>query len=154
MPLSTWLKEALRSGTIASLVMMPPGLAFQAVGLRVGHYGPKFAGLWVDNPTPAFLFAQHLVLGWVSALPLLAWLAWSGRAAQRPVVAGALYGAAYYAVVNSLGLPWWFGDPTPWQLGPATVLPSLVVHTVYGASIGFTAAHFGFAARAARQPTA
>lgn len=147
---SVWLKEALRSGTIASLVMMPPGFIFQALGLRVGHYGPKFAGLWVDNPTPPLLFAQHLVLGWVSALPLLAWLVGSQRAASRPVLSGALYGAGYYVAVNSLGLPLWFNDPLPWQLGPATVLPSLVVHLVYGASIGFTAARFGFVAQTQR----
>lgn len=151
MPATLWIKEILRSGTIASLVMMPPGFVFQALGLRVGHYGPKFAGLLVDAPTPAYLFAQHLVLGWVSAVPLLAWLtrAWASR---HPVTAGAVYGAAYYVAVNSLGLPWWFGDPTPWQIGPATVIPSLVVHLVYGASIGYTAARFGFVAQARRTP--
>lgn len=33
--------EELRSGTIASLAMMPFGLLFKSMGLRVGHYGPK-----------------------------------------------------------------------------------------------------------------
>ncbi len=33
--------EAVRSGTIASVVMMPFGLFFKWLGLRVGHYGPK-----------------------------------------------------------------------------------------------------------------
>ena len=31
-----WIKEMLRSGTIASLVMMPPGFVFQALGLQGG----------------------------------------------------------------------------------------------------------------------
>ena len=35
--------EALRSGTVASVVMMPFGLFFKWLGLRVGHYGPKLA---------------------------------------------------------------------------------------------------------------
>lgn len=146
-----WIKEMLRSGTIASLVMMPPGFVFQALGLRVGHYGPKFAQLWVDQPTPPLLFAQHLVLGWVSALPLLWWLVRT-PAGSHPVWAGAAYGAAYYVMVNSLALPLYFGDPLPWQLGLPTVLPSLVVHIIYGASIGWTARYFGFVAALSRKP--
>lgn len=134
-------KEALRSGTIASLVMVPAGLLFKALGMRVGHYGPKFAQLWVADPGPALLFAQHLLIGWVSALPLL-WclLRWRGNAS--PLAMGLAYGVGYYVLVNSLALPWWFGDALPWQLGWATVCPSLIVHMVYGASIGWTARRF------------
>ena len=55
---------------------------------------------------------------------------------------GASYGAAYYGVVNSLALPLYFGDLTPWQLGWATIYPSLIGHMVYGASIGFTSQRF------------
>ena len=143
MHMAVFIKEVVRSGTIASLVMMPPGFVLQALGMRVGHYGPKFVALFVEAPTPLFLFAQHLVLGWLSAIPLLLWLA-TGQINRRPVFAGAVYGAGYYVVVNSLGLPLWFGDPVPWQLGLTTVVPSLVVHIVYGASLGFTAKWFGF----------
>ena len=35
------LIEAVRFGTIASLIMMPFGFLFKGIGLRVGHYGPK-----------------------------------------------------------------------------------------------------------------
>lgn len=135
------LIESLRSGTIASLVIVPLSPLFKAAGLRIGHYGPKFAALFFDNPQPWVLFAQHLVIGCVSALPLLVILAKTG-AGKQPLLAGAVYGAAYYAVVNSLGLPMYFGDPLPWQLGTATVLPSLVGHIIYGASIGFTSKRF------------
>jgi uncharacterized membrane protein YagU involved in acid resistance len=130
------LIETLKSGTIASLAMLPFGLAFKAAGLRVGHYGPKFASLFVDDPTPMFLFAQHIVLGWASALPLLLLLT---RVAVRasPIAIGAAYGVAYYVVVNSLALPLYFSDPTPWQLGLAYVLPSLVVHVVFGTCIAY-----------------
>ena len=135
------LIETLRSGTIASLVIMPLGMLFKAVGLRVGHYGPKFAALFVDNPQPWQLFVQHLLIGWVSTLPLLVILVRTG-AARRPLVSGAIYGAAYYVAVNSLALPIYFGDLTPWQLGWATMYPSLIGHVVFGVSIGLTSRRF------------
>ena len=133
--------ESLRSGTVASLVIVPLSPLFKAAGLRIGHYGPKFAALFFDNPQPWLLFAQHLVIGWVSALPLLVMLAKTG-AGKQPLLAGAAYGAGYYVAVNSLALPVYFGDPLPWQLGAATVLPSLVGHIIYGASIGLTSKRF------------
>lgn len=142
------LIEAIRSGTVASLVIMPLGPAFKAAGLRIGHYGPKFAALFFDNPQPWLLFVQHLVIGWVSALPLLWVIAQSG-AGKHPVAAGLAYGAIYYVIVNSLALPLYFGDPLPWQLGAATVLPSLFGHMVYGATIGLTASYFRFSSRMA-----
>lgn len=45
------------------------------------------------------------------------------------------YGALYYVAVNSLALPLYFGDPLPWILGWAVVLPSLLVHVVFGVSV-------------------
>ncbi len=141
MNLQTLLIEALRSGTIASLVIVPLAPLFKALGLRIGHYGPKFAALFVDDPQPWQLFAQHLLVGWISALPLLLILLGT-RAARWPVVAGASYGAAYYGLVNSLALPLYFGDLTPWQLGWSTIYPSLIGHMVYGASIGLTSQRF------------
>ena len=141
MKLQPLLIEVLRSGTIASLVIVPLAPLFKALGLRIGHYGPKFAALFIDAPRPWQLFVQHLLIGWISALPLLLILLWT-RAARRPVVVGAVYGAAFYAVVNSLALPLYFGDPTPWQLGWATIYPSLIGHMVYGTSIGLTSQRF------------
>jgi uncharacterized membrane protein YagU involved in acid resistance len=141
MKLKTLLIEAVRSGTIASLVIVPLSPLFKAMDLRIGHYGPKFAALFFDDPQPWLLFVQHLVIGWVSALPLLVILARTG-AGKRPLLAGAAYGATYYVAVNSLALPVYFGDPLPWQLGAATVLPSLFGHVIYGASIGLTSRRF------------
>lgn len=130
------LLETLKSGTIASLAMMPVGFAFKAMGMRVGHYGPKFGALFVQDPTPFFLFAQHIALGWLSALPLLVLL--SRVALPTPsLVIGGLYGAGYYVLVNSLALPLYFEDPLPWQLGVSFVLPSLVVHVVFGVSVSY-----------------
>jgi uncharacterized membrane protein YagU involved in acid resistance len=132
------LKETLRSGTIASLVMMPFGLLFQYFGLRVGHYGPQLAALLFGHTSISIQFTQHLVLGWLSALPLLLILLRLHRY-SAPVTIGALYGVAYYVLINSLALPFCFGDPTPWQLGFSYIFPSLTIHLVFGASIGFTA---------------
>ncbi len=135
------LLEAVRAGTMASLAIVPLGPLFRAAGLRIGHYGPKFAALFFDDPQPWLLIVQHLVIGWVSALPLLLMLL-STRAGQWPVAAGAAYGAGYYVVVNSLALPLYFGDALPWQLGAATVLPSLLGHVAYGAVVGLAARRF------------
>ncbi len=141
MTLLDLLKEPLRSGTIASLVMMPPGYVFRMLDLRVGHYGGKLAQVLFGSAPPMLLFAQHLVIGWVSAVPLLLFLARTeGRCS--PVLAGAGYGALYYVAVNSLALPLAFGEPTPWSLGASFVYPSLIVHLVFGVSIGLTAQYF------------
>lgn len=136
MPMNRIVFESIKTGTVAALAMMPFGAAFRAAGLRVGHYGPKFASLFVTDPGPVFLFVQHIVLGWISALPLVAWLLLRPPRVP-PVVLGALYGAAYYVVVNSVALPVYFGDRLPWVLGVGTVLPSLVIHVVFGAVIGY-----------------
>lgn len=85
------LIESIRSGTIASLVIAPLSPLFKAAGLRIGHYGPKFPALFFDNPQPWLLFAQHLVIGWVSALPLLVVLAQTG-AGKQLLLTGAAYG--------------------------------------------------------------
>lgn len=135
------LKESVRSGTIAALAMMPFGFLFKLVGLRVGHYGPKVAGLLFGEPTQFVQFIQHLVIGWVSALPLLVILV-RFRDLAPAIVIGAVYGVVYYVLVNSLALPLFFGDTTPWLLGLSVIYPSLVIHIVFGASIAITASRF------------
>ena len=126
--------EAIAAGTFGALVMMPPGLVFRALEMRVGHYGPKFASLYLDNPGQPELFLQHLVLGWISALPLCA-LALRDAPVSGVLAIGAAYGVAYYILLNSLALPLYFGDPLPWQLGIAVIIPSLVTHIVFGAAV-------------------
>jgi uncharacterized membrane protein YagU involved in acid resistance len=146
------LAESVRAGTIAALAIVPLAPLFRAAGLRIGHYGPKFAALFFDDPQPWLLFLQHLVIGWVSALPLLLVLLLT-RAGRWPVWTGAAYGAGYYLVVNSLALPLYFGDALPWQLGAATVLPSLVGHVAFGAVVALAGRRFLAGGGASRQPT-
>jgi len=140
-------KESIRSGTIASIAMIPFGILFQLLGLRVGHYGKKLLEVFfTDLSELAFrllMFIEHFAIGWLSAAPLLILLvlvknrlpAWS---------VGAIYGAAYYVVLNSLLLPLSFGDRTPWELGFSVMYPSLTIHVVFGISIALTSKRFVF----------
>jgi uncharacterized membrane protein YagU involved in acid resistance len=126
--------------------MIPFAALFRFFGLRVNEYGRKTLALVVGDVAPplhtVLTFAQHLLISWVAAVPLLLALRWMpGRRAR--VLAGAVYGAGFYVVMNSLALPLAFGDPTPWQLGFETVYPSLFIHLVYGAVIGLAARYQG-----------
>ena len=132
------VKETIISGTIASLVMMPFGLIFQYFGQRVGHYSPQLAKLLFEQPTLPIHLAQHFVIGWLSTLPLLLILLRFHRHFST-IAMGSMYGIAYYVMINSLALPLYFGDITPWQLGFSFIYPSLTIHIIFGASIGFTA---------------
>ena len=131
------LWQALRSGTLASLAMMPFGLLFRLLDLRIGHYGKKvIQALFGELPTPWMqlaVMAEHFLIGWVSALPLLVVLpAWQRNTAISPLWLGAGYGLAYYALLNAWLLPRAFGDALPWSLGWMTIWPSLAVHLVFG----------------------
>lgn len=136
------LREALRTGTLAGLAMIPFAAVFRAVGLRINEYGKKTLELVVGpvaEPLHTVLtFVQHMLISWCVAVLLLLLLA---RIEDRRVrvAVGAGYGAAFYVVVNSWALPLWFGDPTPWALGFETVYPSLLIHLVYGVVVGLAA---------------
>ena len=136
------LRATLRSGTAAGLAMIPFAAVFRGFGLRINEYGRKTLELVVgDVASPlrdVLMFAQHLLISWVAAVPLLLVLARIAGRRQR-ILVGAGYGAGFYVVMNSLALPLAFGDPTPWQLGAMTVLPSLTVHLVYGVVLALVA---------------
>lgn len=148
-----WIREALRTGTVAGLAMIPFAAVFRARGLRINEYGAKTLALLVghvEGPLHyALTLAQHMVISWVVAVPLLVVLAHVARHRDR-IALGLVYGAGFYAVVNSLLLPLAFGDATPWQLGFETVYPSLVVHLVYGLVVALLARPL--AARAGSTP--
>ena len=139
------LKETLRSGVIAALVMMPFGLFFKKMGLRMNEYGPKTIQLIFGDlqPGPQITFGiiEHFLISWMVAVPLLLVLLWTFKRISALLV-GSLYGIVFYVIMNSLALPWFFGDPTPWQLGFETIYPSLLVHTIYGLSVALTSRAF------------
>ena len=129
--------QSVVAGTVGAIAMMPAGFIFRALQMRVGHYGPKFAELYLSSPGPAALFVQHIVLGWISAVPL-ALLPLHRMTGLTVSLVGAAYGALYYVVVNALALPIYFGDSLPWSLGWSVVVPSLSVHVVFGVAVAHT----------------
>lgn len=136
-------RDVFVAATVAGLAMIPFAAAFRARGLRVNEYGRKTLELLVGEVGPPIdlllTLAQHLVISWLAAVPLLFVFArgraWAGDRRAR-ILLGAAYGAGFYVVMNSFALPIAFGDPTPWALGFATVYPSLTIHVVYGAVLG------------------
>jgi len=130
--------ESVIAGTFGALAMMPIGFLFRLAEMRVGHYGPKFAALYLTMPGPAALFLQHIVIGWLSAVPLV-FAPLHNMSTRQALGLGAAYGVLYYVLVNSLALPLHFGDPLPWNLGVAVVIPSLVVHIAFGAAVAYAA---------------
>lgn len=134
-------RQTLRGGTLAGLAMIPFAAVFRSLGLRVNEYGRKTLAILVGNVEPplhqVLTFVQHLMISWIAAVPFLM-LAQAVPEGRARLCAGALYGAGFYVAINSLALPLAFGDPTPWQLGHATVVPSLVLHLVYGIVLGMT----------------
>lgn len=49
------VRESATASVAGAIAMMPAGLVFRALGMRVGHYGPRFASLYLDGPGPAAL---------------------------------------------------------------------------------------------------
>lgn len=136
------IREALRTGTIAGIAMIPFAAVFQRLDLRVNEYGRKTLALLVGDVSPPvhtlLTFVQHLAISWVVAVPLLLLLpGFSGK--RDRLLLGLGYGAGFYVGMNSLALPLAFGDPTPWRLGFSVVWPSLVIHLVYGFTVALVA---------------
>jgi len=138
-------REGLRSGSFAALAMIPFGLVFFALGLRVNEYGMAVIQTFFgDLPAGVrfLLFAvEHFLISWTVAFPLLCAFLWL-RGRLPALWLGIAYGLAFYVVMNSLLLPLLFGDPTPWQLGFEVIYPSLIVHVVYGVVIWWASQRF------------
>lgn len=134
--------EALRAGVAGGLAMIPFAAIFRARGLRINEYGRKTLELLVGHTEPplyfVLTFVQHMIISCIVAVPLVLALPYLVDRRAR-LLAGVAYGAGFYVVMNSLALPIAFGDPTPWQLGFATVYPSLFIHLVYGLVVALVA---------------
>lgn len=144
-PVKPVFREILRAGTIASIVMVPFGLLFSMLGLRINHYGQKIILLLFSDFPPGLRFIlfvfEHVIVSWVAAIPLIMMLLIYRQIS--PVILGILYGIVFYVFINSLFLPLVFGDVIPWQLSfTKAILPSLLVHMVYGATIALVTRSF------------
>ncbi|MES2874300.1 MAG: hypothetical protein V4708_11295 [Bacteroidota bacterium] len=117
-PVKPFFREIFRARTIASIAMVPLGILFTMLGLRMNHYGQKIILLLFSNFAPGlrfvFFILEHLVVSWGAAIPLVMLLFMSFQRIS-PVILGSLYGTVFY-VLNSLLLPLAFGDLTPWRL--------------------------------------
>lgn len=141
-----FLLEALRSGSIAAVAMVPFALLFSVMGLRINEYGKKVIQFLFPDFSPDIRFAlfviEHFILSWIIAIPLLLLLKYFHHRISY-LLLGILYGAVFYLLINSLVLPALFNDASPRRLGfTKTILPSLVVHIVYGLSVAITSRNF------------
>ena len=141
-----FMLEALRSGSIAAIAMIPFALLFSALGMRINEFGRKVIQLLFSDFSPGIQFAlfviEHFVLSWFFAIPLLLLLKFFRRRISY-LFLGIVYGAIFYILINSLLLPALFSQSTPWKLGfTKTILPSLVVHIVYGLSVAISSRRF------------
>ena len=89
------LGAALRSGTAAGLATIPFAAVLRAKALRINEYGRKTLELLVgryglSRLREVLMFAQHLLISWLVALPLLLILGRVGGRRRR-ILAGAAY---------------------------------------------------------------
>ena len=133
------LRTALRAGVLAGLAMIPFAAFFRGIGWRVNEYGRKTLELVVGQVASpqrdVLMFFEHMAISVTVAVPFALVLRGESDRGRR-MLAGVLYGLAFYVGVNSFALPIAFGDPTPWTLGFTAVFPSLFIHLVYGIVLG------------------
>lgn len=125
-----WLRHTLLVGVAGSLAMVPVGLAAGALGASVNVYGELVLRALTGSAHPLLLAVEHLLIGWATAVPLVVVLQLARH--RHAVALGIAYGAGAWLLVNSLALPFAFGQPTPWQVGISAVWGSLLVHLVFG----------------------
>lgn len=125
-----WLRYTFLVGVIGGLAMVPFGLAARALGASVNVYGELAVRALTGRLDPLLLAAQHLLVSWVMAVPLVVILRMTR--CRHATVVGSAYGAGAWLIVNALALPFTFGQPVPWQIGVSAVWGSLLVHLVFG----------------------
>ena len=142
-----WALVPVTAGSVGALAMVPVGLAaLQVPGASANVYGELLARQLFGSTTWSALFAVHLLVGWVAATPLALAGWWVSRRAVAALgtgpalVAGLVYGAGMWLVVNSIMLPWAYRRASPWTLGLPAIWPSLVVHLVYGGVTAYAVA--------------
>lgn len=125
--------RALQAGSLGGLAMVPVGVLLRLGGYPVNVYGQLLLQVLVGRAPVWALLVEHFLVSWALALPLLLVTVGRPRRALAPwLVAGVVYGTLIWTVLNSLALPFLFGQPTPWRIGWSAIWPSLLVHLVYG----------------------
>ena len=115
--------------------MIPFGIFYKfGLSLPVNVYGELIVVAVFGKFSRWALVAEHFLISGVLAVPFC--IAAMRFPRRTLVVAGLLYGATIWVVVNSLALPLIFSRPTPWELGWNSIWPSLSVHLVYGLALG------------------
>jgi len=131
-------RMAVEGGLVAGIAMMPFGAVLRALGHQVNVYGELMVRAFLGSaPMPAQL-VFHVVVSITLAIPFVAFARWRGG---MSLVAGAIYGVLSWAALNATLLPLWFERPTGWALGLEMIWPSLLVHLVYGVSLGAVTGH-------------
>lgn len=128
-------RTASRAGVLAGVAMIPPGLVLRATGQSVNVYGEFAVRAAFGRSPPGAMLLFHLVVSVALATPFVALV----RSGSRGLVAGTLYGALAWALLNGTLLPILFARPTAWQGGFAPVWGSIAVHLIYGAVLGVAA---------------
>ena len=111
------------AGLVGAVVMIPPGVIAGLLGFQVNKFGELLARQLTGGAARPVLLVEHLLIG-----------------ATRTAYDGLAYGTAFWLVANTVALPLLFGQPGPWSIGPSALLPSLIVHMVYGISTGLVLA--------------
>lgn len=143
--LKAYIKNLFRVGTLAGIAMIPFGLVFNLMGLRINEYGMLVIQSFFGDAPPIVRFIlfviEHFIISWTVAIPLL-WVLITLYGRISGLWLSLFYGLLFYVLVNSLLLPALFNDPTPWTLGFNTIYPSLIVHLVYGFTVWWTSKDF------------
>ncbi len=126
-------RTILLAGLAAGFAMIPLGLALRASGQSVNVYGEMALRALVGRSPPGAMLLFHLAVSVALAVPFVALV---GSRPRAGLIAGLLYGALAWALVNGTLLPLVFARPTAWQVGLAPVWGSLAVHLLYGAVLG------------------
>jgi hypothetical protein len=141
----TPLFDILKVGALASLIMIPFGLILTAIGFKTGIYGELVLSYILGFSKPGLMFLFHIIIGAVSAIPFMILFnkfksSFTGK--YNHYIIGLLYGFVYYIIINGTILPIIFGNPITYLTGLSLVIPSLIVHLVYGLGLGFFAKRF------------
>lgn len=147
-----WIaRMAVVGGLVAGIAMMPFGAVLRALGHQVNVYGELMVRSVLGSTPMLAQLVFHVAVSITLAIPFVLFARWRGGAS---VVAGGIYGVLSWAVLNATLLPLWFDRTTGWALGFEVIWPSLLVHLVYGVSLGVVMARgvpldtLGYPARA------